>query len=37
MSLISSFNEIYKGLVDAWILYDNSGEAHDMLEQGGKA
>ena len=34
---IRNFNKIYKSLVDAWTLYDNSGEAPDMLEQGGKA
>ncbi len=32
---IHNFNKIYKSLVDAWTLYDNSGEAPDMLEQGG--
>ena len=32
-----NFNKIYKSLVDAWTLYDNSGEAPDMLEQGGNA
>ena len=34
---IRNFNKIYKSLVDAWTLYDNSGEAPDMLKQGGKA
>ena len=34
---IRNFNKIYKSLVDAWTLYDNSGEAPNMLEQGGKA
>ena len=34
---IHNFNKIYKSLVDAWTLYDNSGEAPDMLEQGGNA
>ncbi|MCK4619887.1 MAG: hypothetical protein KAT52_08060 [Desulfobacterales bacterium] len=34
---IRNFNKIYKSLVDAWILYDNSGEAPNMLEQGGNA
>ncbi|MDL1981015.1 MAG: zeta toxin family protein [Deltaproteobacteria bacterium] len=34
---IRNFNEIYKSLVDTWILYDNSQEEPDMLEQGGKA
>ena len=34
---IRNFNKIYKSLVDAWTLYDNSGEAPDMLEQGGNA
>ena len=33
---LRNFNKIYKSLVDAWTLYDNSGEAPDMLEQGGK-
>ena len=28
-----NFNKIYKSLVDAWTLYDNSGEAPDMIEE----
>jgi len=31
---LRNFNEIYKGLVDVWILYDNSREVPVMLEKG---
>jgi predicted ABC-type ATPase len=31
-----NFQEVYKYLVDAWVLYDNSGEKPVLLEAGGK-
>lgn len=31
-----NFQEVYKHLVDAWVLYDNSGENPVLLEAGGK-
>lgn len=31
-----NFDHTYRALVDAWVLYDNSGERPLMLEQGGK-
>ena len=31
-----NFQNIYKQLVDAWILYDNSGKTPKMLDEGGK-
>ena len=31
---LRNFNEIYEGLVDVWILYDNSREVPVMLEKG---
>jgi predicted ABC-type ATPase len=33
---LRNFNEIYKGLVDVWTLYDNSGEVPIMLEKGSR-
>jgi len=34
MAGLRNFNEIYKGLVDVWTLYDNSREVPVMLEKG---
>jgi predicted ABC-type ATPase len=34
MAGLRNFNEIYKGLVDVWTLYDNSRELPVMLEKG---
>lgn len=31
-----NFNRIYKSLVDYWVLYDNSGEAPELIEEGSK-
>jgi predicted ABC-type ATPase len=31
-----NFQEVYKNLVDAWVLYDNSGEKPALLDAGGK-
>jgi predicted ABC-type ATPase len=31
-----NFQEVYKGLVNAWVLYDNSGEKPVLLDAGGK-
>ena len=31
-----NFQEVYKDLVDAWVLYDNSGEKPVLLDVGGK-
>ena len=31
-----NFNQVYKPLVDAWVLYDNSGDAPVRIEAGGK-
>ncbi|MBS3919854.1 MAG: zeta toxin family protein [Deltaproteobacteria bacterium] len=31
-----NFQKVYKGLVDAWVLYDNSGEKPFLLDVGGK-
>jgi len=36
MASLRNFNEIYKGLVDVWTLYDNSREVPVMLEKGGR-
>jgi len=33
---LRNFNEIYKRIVDEWILYDNSAPAPLILEHGGK-
>ena len=33
---LKNFNKIYKQLVDAWVLYDNSQENPVLLEQGGR-
>ena len=33
---LRNFNEIYKGLVDVWTLYDNSGEVPMKLEKGSR-
>lgn len=30
-----NFNEVYKGVVDAWVLYDNSGKSPILLDKGG--
>jgi predicted ABC-type ATPase len=30
------FNEVYKNLVDTWVLYDNSGERPVLMDAGGK-
>ena len=30
-----NFNQVYKGLADTWVLYDNSGERPILLEAGG--
>lgn len=32
-----NFNQVYKRLVDAWVLYDNSGDAPLLIEAEGKA
>jgi predicted ABC-type ATPase len=32
-----NFQEIYKGLVDTWVLYDNSGETPRLVDAGGRA
>ena len=32
----SNFNQIYKRLVDTWVLYDNSGERPVFLDTGGR-
>jgi len=31
-----NFNELYKPLVDVWVLYDNSGDPPALLGQGGR-
>ena len=31
-----NFNEMYKNLVDTWVLYDNSGERPVLMDAGGK-
>jgi predicted ABC-type ATPase len=31
-----NFEQVYRPLVDYWVLYDNSGGAPILLEQGGK-
>jgi predicted ABC-type ATPase len=33
----ANFNQRCKGLVDAWVLYDNSGPSPQLIEQGEKA
>jgi predicted ABC-type ATPase len=30
----NNFHSIYKNLVDAWVLYDNSGERPQMIDEG---
>jgi hypothetical protein len=30
-----NFQEIHKGLVDSWVVYDNSGEKPALLSEGG--
>lgn len=32
-----NFNQVYKPLVDGWVLYDNSGDAPVLIEAEGKA
>ena len=31
-----NFDRVYKPLVDYWVLYDNSGETPQLIEEGGK-
>jgi len=31
-----NFNQVYKPLVDHWVLYDNSGETPQLIEEGDK-
>lgn len=31
-----NFNQVYKPLVDAWVVYDNSGDVPVLMEVGGK-
>ena len=33
---LNNFNQIYKLLVDTWVLYDNSGERPIFLDTGGR-
>jgi predicted ABC-type ATPase len=30
----NNFHNIYKDLVDAWVLYDNSGESPQLIDEG---
>jgi predicted ABC-type ATPase len=30
----NNFHNIYKNLVDAWVLYDNSGESPQLIDEG---
>ena len=34
---LRNFEDIYKGLVDEWVVYDNSGDEPVLLEEGGIA
>ncbi len=36
VSGLNNFHEVYKSLVDVWVLYDNSQNAPILLEKGGK-